>query len=128
MALQFLAIGLAGFFGAITRYAVGGYIKNMMGAAAFPWGTLIVNITGSFLIGFLVAMAGGRLPVDPGIRTAVIIGFVGSYTTFSTFSFETLDLMANGSWPAAAFNVAAAVVVGLLAVYLGMNAARFGVT
>ncbi len=75
-------------------------------------------------MGFLVTMAGGRLPVDPGIRTAMIVGFIGSYTTFSTFSFETLDQTANGSWPAAVLNVVPAVAVGLLAVYLGMNVAR----
>lgn len=124
MAAQYLVIGLAGFFGAVARFAIGGYVRSVMGTAAFPWGTLIVNTTGSFLVGFLVVAAEGRLPVDSGIRTAVIVGFVGSYTTFSMFSFETFDLLATGSWPAAVLNVAAAVGFGLLAVYLGMNAAR----
>ncbi len=124
MLSQYLAVGLAGFFGAISRYAVGVYVRSLMGATAFPWGTLIVNTTGSFLIGFLVVTAGERLSVDSGIRMAVIVGFVGSYTTFSMFSLETFDLLAKGSWFVAALNVAAAVVLGLLAVYLGMSAAR----
>ncbi len=121
---MYLAIGLAGFSGAISRFAVSQMVKNAMGSAAFPWGTLVVNITGSLLLGLVVATVGGRLPADPGIRTAIVVGFIGSYTTFSTFSFETLDLLARGSWPAAILNVVASVGVGLLAVYIGLNAAR----
>jgi len=122
--LQYLAIGLAGFLGAISRHAVGVLVKNVTGTSEIPWATLFVNTSGSFLIGFLLALAGGRLPVHPELRTIIVIGFVGSYTTFSAFSFETLDLLARGNWPVAFVNAFGGVLVGLLAVYLGLVVGR----
>lgn len=122
--MQYLAIGLAGFFGAVARHGVGVLVKNITGTTEIPWPTLFVNISGSFLIGFLLALAGGRLPIHPELRTIVVIGFVGSYTTFSTFSFETFDLMARGNWPVAMINAFGGLLAGLIAVYLGLLAGR----
>lgn len=91
----------------------------------FPWGTIFINITGSFIIGFFSTLTGpnGRFLVSPGIRQFMMIGICGGYTTFSSFSLQTLNLAQEGTWGQAGLNVGLSVVVCLIAVWLGAVAA-----
>lgn len=117
--MKLIAIGLAGFFGAVTRYTVSNLAEDLAGTG-FPWGTLAVNVSGSFLLGFVYAVAIDRLVlIDPHWRTVIAVGFIGSYTTFSTFSLETLGFIEKGSYLNAGANVLVSLTVGLLAVYAG---------
>lgn len=122
--LKVVYIGVAGFAGAVSRYAVEGWVsRNLRGA--FPWGTLVVNISGSFLLGFLFTVLTDRFLPHPALRSAVTIGFIGAYTTFSTFAFETMRLAEDGAALMALGNVAASVVLGVAAVYAGVRVGRF---
>lgn len=111
-------IGLGGFFGATSRYHFEGWVSNRW-PTAFPWGTFVVNVTGCFLLGFIFTLLTERFLPHPDLRTAVTIGFVGAYTTFSTFAFETLRLGEDGAVALALANVVASVVVGIVAVWIG---------
>ncbi|MBN2231969.1 MAG: fluoride efflux transporter CrcB [Deltaproteobacteria bacterium] len=112
-----LCIGLGGFCGAVCRFLVSGRIHALAGTV-MPWGTLAVNVGGSFLLGFLV-----RLPADqwfsPQLKAAATIGFLGAFTTFSTFSVDTLELLQQEAWLKAAGNVALNVVICLAAAAAG---------
>lgn len=88
-------IGLGGFLGANTRYLVDQWAATRMGGT-FPYGTLLVNLTGSFILCFLVSLLGSRSDIAPAVRLTIVIGFLGSYTTFSTFSNEWLQLLERG--------------------------------
>jgi CrcB protein len=115
-----VAIGEA--IGAGARYLAGLWIAAHFGAN-FPWGTFFVNVTGSFLIGIvLVLVQGGTLPA--GARLFVAIGILGGYTTFSSFSYETLQLLDNGDVMPVLLNTLGQLLLGLLAVYLGVAFAR----
>ncbi len=116
-------VAVAGAVGALARYGLGGWIAERS-PGAFPWETLVVNVTGSFLIGLLFVLTTERFAVSAAIRAALTIGLVGAYTTFSTFSLETLRLLTDGAWWLAAANVAASVAFGLLGVYLGIVTGR----
>lgn len=116
--MRYLFIGLGGFFGSIARYIVGGLIYNLVGAQ-FPWGTLAVNISGSFLLGFFFTVSTERFLINPTLRAAISIGFIGAYTTFSTLTLETWQLVEHGSFLYALTNLTASVVLGLTFVYLG---------
>lgn len=115
-------VGVAGFFGSIARYAVSGAVSRV--DESFPWGTFVVNITGSFALGFLVAALAHRFVVHPDLRVAITVGFLGAYTTFSTLSLETFEFAETNAWGWAAVNVVASVVAGLAAVWLGTLAGR----
>jgi CrcB protein len=115
-------VGLGGFLGAIARYGVAGLVSRP--EESFPWGTFLVNASGSFLLGFLVATFARTVPVHPDLRVAVTVGFIGAYTTFSTFALETTGLASAGALGSAIINVMGSVVVGLAAVWLGQAAAR----
>ena len=121
--MPLILIGLGGFAGAIARYLVDTEIGTRVGHA-FPFGTLVVNVSGSFLLGLLVALTAERgiLPAD--IRGPILIGFLGAYTTYSTFALETVRLGEDGALGLAALNVVASVVVGVLAVRLGLTLGR----
>jgi CrcB protein len=118
VALKVLAIGAAGFAGAISRYAVEGWVSSHT-RGHLPWGTFVVNVTGCFVLGFLFALLTERFMANATLRTAMTVGFVGAYTTFSTFAFETMRLAQDGAFLAAAGNVALSVAAGLAAVYAG---------
>jgi CrcB protein len=120
---QIAAVACGGAFGAAARYALGGWIAARAGAG-FPWGTLIINASGSFLLCFIATLAVERFAIPPLWYLALGAGFCGGYTTFSTFSYETLRLAAEGSWARAAANVAASVVAGLAFGALGIIAGR----
>ncbi len=116
-----LAIG--GSAGAIARYAVGGYIGNRMGTR-FPYGTFVINISGSFVIGLVMTVLTERTHLSRNWLFLVPIGFIGAYTTFSTFELETMRLIQDGQALSALFNVVLSVIVGFVMVWLGMVAGR----
>src|SRR5436190_21381098 len=94
-----LWVGLGGFLGANARYWIGGWVQARWGSA-FPWSTFVINVTGSFILGLFMTLVTERyaVPKAPVLRLLVAIGFVGAYTTFSTFEFETLSLVTTGAW------------------------------
>jgi CrcB protein len=118
MAYVWIAIGSA--LGGMARYWCSGVAARLIGET-FPWGTLIVNVVGSFVIGFFATLTGpdGRVFASSAARQFVMIGFCGGYTTFSSFSIQTLALVQDGDWLRAGGNVVASVVLCLLAVWLG---------
>lgn len=117
---QSLWVGLGGFLGANARYWLGGWAQARWGTA-FPWGTFLVNVTGSFLLGLLMALLAERLsmPRAPTLRLGIAVGFIGAYTTFSTFTYETLALAGTQGWVRAAVNAFGSLAAGLAAVLLG---------
>ena len=118
-----VGVGLAGAVGALSRYGLEGLIGERF-SGAFPLGTFVVNMTGSFVLGLLFVLLTERTAVSPALRTSLTIGFVGAYTTFSTFSFETVRLIEDGAYGVAAWNVVATLALGLLAVWAGMSVGR----
>lgn len=112
-----LIIGAGGFFGAIARYLVGLFIQSHV-RGPFPWGTFVINVTGSFVLGFIGTLLANRYLISPNWRYFVTIGFIGAYTTFSTFEYETANL--GSSWQAM-LNLLGSVVVGYIAVWLGIR-------
>jgi CrcB protein len=122
MTYIWIAIGSA--LGGMSRYACSKWVAVWFGET-FPWGTLTVNIVGSFIIGFFGGISGpdGRLIVTPNLRQFVLVGFCGGYTTFSSFSLQTLDLMRNGDVFEAGGNIVLSVVLCLISAWLGVVAA-----
>ena len=116
-------VGIGGFLGSILRFWLGGYIGNRMGTR-FPYGTFIINCSGSFVIGFVVTLLAERTHWSPNWRYLIPIGFVGGYTTFSTFEYETLRAVQDGSLVIAGLNLLLSVVVGFLAVWMGVMAGQ----
>lgn len=116
----YLWIGLGSALGGMLRYWLSGMIDRQHGET-FPWGTLVVNVTGSFLIGFFATLTqpDGRWLVQPLGRTFFMIGVCGGYTTFSSFSLQTLQLVREGQWLYAGLNTLLSVALCLLAVWLG---------
>lgn len=118
-----LAIAAGGAAGALLRYWMSMGVHLLTGRA-FPYGTLAVNVTGSLLMGLLYVLFIERMDIDPLWRGALLIGLLGAFTTFSTFSIETLNLLENGEPIKAAVNVLASVSVCIVACWLGMVAGR----
>ncbi len=115
-----LMVGLGSALGGMARYGCALWLGGRFGET-FPWGTLCVNVTGSFVIGFFFTLtaAGGRLGVPPDWRTFVTVGLCGGYTTFSSFSLQTLVLARDGQWLLVAGNVVGSLLLCLAAVWLG---------
>jgi len=120
---QALAIMFGGGLGALARYVVSGIVMQKMGAS-FPYGTLTVNILGSFVMGFLAMWLVERIGLDPLVRLAIFVGFLGAFTTFSTFSMETLNLFEQGQQFHALLNMLLNVSLSVLAVWLGALAGK----
>ncbi|HXI86945.1 MAG TPA: fluoride efflux transporter CrcB [Parvularculaceae bacterium] len=119
-----LLVSFGGGIGAGARYLCSGLIAALAGPS-FPWGTLVVNVVGSFLIGFFNALSGpdGRLFITTETRQFVMLGLLGGYTTFSSFSLQTLNLMRDGEWLPAGLNIGLSFALCLIAVWLGHLAA-----
>lgn len=113
-----LLVALAGALGAVSRYALAGAVHRWT-RAGFPVGTLAVNLLGCLLIGLLMHLVIDRQLLGPAARMALGVGFLGGFTTFSAFGFETFELLRGGSLKLAAFNVVLNVVGGLVAVWIG---------
>lgn len=120
---QVVAIMLGGAFGALSRFGIAQLSIQLFGKD-FPYGTLIVNVFGSLLIGFLSVYFLTKINWDPMIRLAVIVGFLGAFTTFSTFSMDTLALLESGAMAKGLLNIALNVCLSLLSVWIGMLIAR----
>jgi CrcB protein len=120
--LKYLIIGVGGFVGAIARYMVGTYIGSRFGIR-FPYGTFVINISGCFLVGFIVTLL-ARTTASQYWRYLIPIGFIGAYTTFSTFEYETLRAVQDGQITAGLLNVVLSVVVGFAAVWVGAAIGR----
>ncbi|MEW6019629.1 MAG: fluoride efflux transporter CrcB [Pseudomonadota bacterium] len=118
-----LIIGVGGFAGAVSRYAVGLWVGERWGRS-FPLGTLVINISGCLLIGFIMTLLLEKYMVSPAWRLLLAVGFLGSYTTFSTFEYETGGLIRDGEIAYAALNVVLSVAAGFVALKLGELAAR----
>jgi CrcB protein len=116
----YLWIAIGGALGSVGRFWFSGVVGRQFGET-FPWGTLLVNVFGSFVIGLLAALAepGGRRFIGPTGRQFLMYGVCGGYTTFSSFSLQTLELMRDGDWFKAGANVAGSMVLCLVAVWLG---------
>jgi fluoride exporter len=120
----YLLIALGGALGTLGRFGLSSLIAARFGEV-FPWGTLIVNISGCFVIGFFAALTGpdGRVIVSPDLRNFVTVGICGGYTTFSSFSLQTLNLLREGDLLRGGANIALSVVTCMVAVWLGAVAA-----
>jgi len=116
----YLWIAAGSALGGVARYWLSGVVATAFGET-FPWGTLIVNVSGSFVIGLFATLTDpdGRLFVSSEMRQFVMVGIVGGYTTFSSFSIQTLSLLRDGQWASAGANIAGSVVLCLAAVWLG---------
>ena len=121
--LDYLLVGAGGFLGANARYVLGGLIAERLGVA-FPYGTLVVNLTGSLAIGVILVLLTDRLAADPAWRLLLVVGFLGGYTTFSSYTFEALVLAETGQWARAVWYVLGSNVLGLAAAFAGVLLAR----
>jgi len=119
-----LLVGCGGFIGSIARYIVGGMVHRFANGPVFPYGTLVVNVTGCLAIGILAALAEARGILSPGARVFLLIGVLGGFTTFSSFGYETLQLLRDGEALPALANVLLQVVLGLGAVWAGSALVR----
>lgn len=115
----FLIISLGAVLGANCRYWIGGWAVQRFGAG-FPYGNLVINLTGSFILGFFMALVTDRFLVNPQWRLLVAIGFLGSYTTFSSYTYESISLILSGQLWTGLFNLIGSSILGGLAVLLGI--------
>ncbi len=121
--LDFLAISLGAIFGANSRYWLSRFAVRQWGAA-FPYGTLIINVLGSLIVGFFMIWTAERVLINPRWRLLVVIGFCGAFTTFSSYAFESMSLMERGQWLMMAANVIGSNLLCLAAALAGMALAR----
>lgn len=120
---KYLLVGVGGFAGAVARYWVGLYVTQRMGLR-FPYGTFLINVTGCFLVGFFMHLLAERGVLDLHWLFVVVIGFIGAYTTFSTFEYETMRQLQDGQIGVGLLYAGSSVLVGFLMVWLGSLAGR----
>ena len=120
--LKYVVVGVGGFLGAIARYALGTYIGGRYGVR-FPLGTFVINVSGSFLLGLILTLL-TRTTASDYWRYLIPIGFIGAYTTFSTFEYETLRAIQDGQLMTGLLNVALSLFVGFIAVWVGVEVGR----
>ena len=116
---KILLVGVGGFFGAVLRYLISGYVQNLSQSITFPYGTFAVNIIGCFLIGVLSHLVESQAGVSSEMRLLLMVGLLGSFTTYSTFSSETINLLQDQELFLALVNIGTHLIVGLSAVLLG---------
>lgn len=119
----FLLISFGAVMGANLRYWVGLWAASALGTS-FPYGNLIINLTGSFILGFFMTLAMDRLLLDPRWRIFFAIGFLGSYTTFSSYTYESMNLILDNQWLSGLLNLFGSALLGGIAVFLGIILAR----
>ena len=116
-------LSLSGAAGTLARYALGGFAHQIFGSN-FPYGTLIVNLCGCLAIGFLATLFESKWALAPEWRIAIFIGFIGAFTTYSSFAYETWALFKDGQWLFAAFNTFGSLILGFAALFVGVVVAR----
>jgi len=121
--MRWIAVFVGGGLGSLMRYLIGGWVQGAAGAA-FPWGTLAVNVTGCFAIGSLATWLTERSAGTPELRLFLLVGVLGGYTTFSTFGLETWRLLESAEWWRAGANALGSVAAGLAGVVAGVALAR----
>jgi len=121
--INLIAIAVGGAFGAVARYASSIWVYSVLGRS-FPFGTLVVNVAGSFVMGLLAVLLIERMVAGPELRAFIMIGFLGSFTTFSTFSLETVNLIIGGEVIKAGVNMLISVFVCVTACWFGMVLGR----
>ncbi len=121
MTLAWIAVG--GAAGAVSRYLLQGWVDEFAGGR-FPWGTFVINISGSFVLGLLFALAVDRAFLSPEVRVPLMVGFISAYTTFSTLMLESWRLVESGDLALAFANLVGSVVVGMIAVVAGLAFGR----
>jgi len=121
--INLIVVGIGGFIGAILRYVISGFFYDLYGDK-FPYGTLAVNIIGCLALGFFITLAEGKFIISPQMRSFAAIGLLGAFTTFSTFSFETMALLQSELYSSAFLNVLLSVIVGIFAVWAGIVLAK----
>jgi CrcB protein len=121
--VSYVLIAFGGAIGAVSRALVGQFVYRLA-SPAFPWGTFAVNVTGCLVFGLVIGASESRLDLGPGMRAFVLIGVLGGYTTFSSFTFETFELVREGRVGAAMFNSLRQVVLGLSAFWAAWAIAR----
>jgi CrcB protein len=120
---KLLLIAAAGALGALARYGLAGLVHEFLGRT-FPWGTVVVNITGCLAFGLLWSAMEDRLSITSDLRAMILVGFMGAFTTFSSFAFETVQLIRDAEWLLAAGNVTLQNAVGIAALFAGMIVGR----
>jgi len=121
---ELIAVGLGGFVGAVARYVVSGWVHRVAGVG-FPWGTLTVNLAGCLALGALMGLVEARMAIAPAWRLFLGLGVLGSFTTFSSFGYETVELIRGGEFGLALANAAGSLVFGAVAVVAGVALARW---
>ncbi len=121
--MRYLIVGLGGFLGAVARFWIGGLVYDRTGTR-FPYGTFVVNCSGCFLIGLTMAILTERTHLSPNWRYFIPIGFIGGYTTFSSFEYETLMAMRDGALMIGFLNLGLSVALGFICVWVGMMCGR----
>ena len=121
--LNILSVALGGAFGAVARYGIGVWISSKW-IHNFPLHTFLINISGAFLLGFLNTLFLDKLTINPEIRIALTVGFLGAFTTFSTFGYEAIILIKEGNIATAGFYTLSSILIGFVGVFLGMGLAR----
>lgn len=120
---KYFAVGVGGFIGSIARFWLATYVGQRMGTR-FPYGTFLINVSGSFLIGFVMTILTERTHLSPIYRYLIPIGFIGGYTTFSTFEYETLRAIQDGQFAIGLLNIVLSVLVGFVMVWTGALAGK----
>lgn len=118
-----ILIGVGGFFGSVARYLVDRRVTQWAGGM-LPWGTFVVNVSGSFVVGLLFALIVERADLSPNLRAPLTIGFVGAYTTFSTLLLESWRMIEDGAWQIALVNIGGSIAIGMVAVVVGLVVGR----
>lgn len=125
MLIKILMVGFGGFIGASLRYATGLFVGRFSMGSQFPFGTFVVNILGCLIIGFLAGITDSRALLNDTTRAFVFTGMLGAFTTFSTFSYETMGLFQSGQTSPALTNLGLQIILGLFAVWGGIQISKF---
>jgi fluoride exporter len=121
--LKYLLVGVGGFAGAVSRYWVGTFVTQRMGLR-FPYGTFLINVSGCFLIGFFMHLLAERGVLNTHLLYIIVIGFIGAYTTFSTFEYETMRVFQDGQLGIGLLYLGSSILVGFAMVWVGAKAAE----
>jgi CrcB protein len=123
--MKLVIVGLGGFFGSICRYLASGFAYRLFPLTLFPVGTITVNVIGCIILGFLAGLAEFRQVLTPEMRSFLLIGFLGSFTTYSTFGLESFQLLRDGQLLSTALNISLHLFLGIGGVWLGQILSRF---